>query len=97
MVWVLYASWVARPITEDSLKSLKGKVLLIDVRSPSFVKRAPMGTTYNLPLTDIIAGYRPPDGYDYYITLSSCPKGGIAKRAAEILARRGLKAFYLVR
>ncbi len=99
MVWLLHTSvgLDSLAITEDSVARLKGKVLLIDVRSPSFFKRAPLGAKYNLPITDILSGYLPPKGYDYYVTVCSCPRGGIARRAAHILRRRGFRAFYVVR
>ena len=99
MVWVLYTSVGLGDlsITEDSLGRLEGRVLLIDVRSPSFFRRAPLGVSYNLPLTDILAGFNPPKGYDYYVTVCSCPSGGIARRAAEVLRERGFRAYYLVR
>jgi len=99
MVWLLYAAGGvdSLAISEDSVARLKGKVLFIDVRSPSFFKKAPIGVKYNLPLSLIIDGYDPPKGYNYYITVCTCPSGGIAKRAAHILRERGFKAFYLVR
>lgn len=99
MVWVLYAAGGldSLAITPDSVERLRGKVLLLDVRSPSFFKNAPLGANYNLPLYDIMEGYNPPKGYDYYVTVCSCPSGGIARKAAEILRRRGYRAFYLVR
>ncbi len=99
MVWVLYASvgLDSLAIAEDSVALLKGKVLLIDVRSHSFFRRAPLGAKYNLPLTDILAGHLPPRGYDYYVAVCSCPRGGIGREAAKILREHGFKAFYVVR
>ncbi|NPB04635.1 MAG: rhodanese-like domain-containing protein [Thermotogae bacterium] len=100
MVWILYAagSLDSLAITPDSAERLRGKVLFLDVRSPSFFKKAPLRKdAYNLPLSDILEGFNPPRDYDFYVTLCSCPKGGIAKRAAELLRTRGFKAFYVVR
>ena len=99
MVWLLYAAGGldSLAITEDSADRLRGKVLFIDVRSHSFFKKAPIGVKYNLPLSLIMEGYDPPKGYDYYVTVCTCPSGGIAKRAAYMLRERGFRAFYLVR
>jgi hypothetical protein len=39
----------------------------------------------------------PPKGYDLYVTVCWCPRGGIGKKAAEILRERGFNAVWLKR
>ncbi len=97
MVWLLYALSDPLAITPQGIDTLKGKVLLLDVRNESFREEAEVEADYVLPFWDILEGANPPEGYDFYITVCSCPRGGIARRAALILRERGFKAYYLWR
>lgn len=88
-------------ITFDSVKVLmnKGyKILFVDVRHPSFFKLFPLVKgAYNLPYDQILAGYEPPRGYDLYITVCTCTRGGIGEKAANILNQKGFKTLWLRR
>lgn len=88
-------------ITIDSVNSLISsgyRVLFVDVRSESFYKVFPIiPKAINLPYDMILEGYNPPKGYDFYITVCGCTRGGIGLKAAELLRKRGFKALWLKR
>jgi rhodanese-related sulfurtransferase len=88
-------------ITLDSIKTLSSsgyRVLFVDVRSEGFFKNYPIVKgAINIPFDLLIEGYMPPKGYDLYVTVCWCPRGGIGKRAAEILRERGFNAVWLKR
>ncbi len=88
-------------ITLDSAKVLSSagyKVLFVDVRNESFFRAYPIVKgAINLPFDLIIEGYSPPKGYDLYVTVCWCPRGGIGEKAAEILRERGFNAVWLRR
>ncbi len=88
-------------ITIDSVNSLISagyKVLFVDVRSEDFYKTFPIiPKAINLPYDRILEGYNPPRGYDFYITVCGCTRGGIGLKAAELLNSRGFKALWLRR
>jgi len=88
-------------ITLDSVKALSSsgyKVLFVDVRSEGFFREHPIiRGAINLPFDLLLEGYSPPRGYDLYVTLCWCPRGGIGERAAVILRERGFNAVWLRR
>ncbi len=88
-------------ITIDEVKPLVDsgyRVLFVDVRSESFFKEfVIVKGSYNLPFERLLQGYNPPEGYDIYITVCGCTRGGIGEKAANILRSRGYRALWLRR
>jgi Rhodanese-related sulfurtransferase len=88
-------------INLDSVKVLSSKgykILFVDVRSESFFEAYPIiKGAINIPFDRLLEGYLPPKGYDLYVTLCWCPRGGIGERAAEILGKMGFNSVWLRR